>query len=329
MPGPQKTYWHLAPARRIPSDYEIGTSRLLYYVARGGFEVDLPTGAWYRRHQTGSPLSCGGRWELFEAFEDPRATTYGSYVRLQRDQEAYTARTLDPTRLAPHDAGLPDAWVNLLERALPPFRFLGHGLQMLAAYLGQMAPSGRVAVTAAMQAADEVRRIHAIAYRMGTLRRRVPRFGDGSRDAWQSDPAWQPLRTVVERLLVTYDWGEALVALNLCVKPAVDELFTTRLALFAEGQGDYPDAQWLRSLGEDCAWHRAWTTRLLRLLVDSDPGARSAVTEWVGRWKPLAEEAVLGLATAVDPSGRWDGSAAARTAGTLAATVLEGGRDAA
>ena len=74
-------------ARRIPSDYEIGTSRLLYYVARGGFEVNLPTSAWYQRHQVASPLSCGGRWELFETFEDPRATTYGSYVRLQRDQE--------------------------------------------------------------------------------------------------------------------------------------------------------------------------------------------------------------------------------------------------
>lgn len=329
MPGSRKTYWHLAAARRIPSDYEIGTSRLLYYVTRGGFEVNLPTSGWYRRHQTASPLSCGARWDLFEAFEDPRATTYASYVRLQRDQEAYTARTLDPARLGPHDAGLPDAWLKLLERALPPFRFLGHGLQMLAAYVGQMAPSGRIAVTAAMQAADEVRRIHGIAYRMAVLRRRAPQFGDGSREAWQSAPAWQPLRALLEQLLVTYDWGEALVALNLCVKPAIDELFTTRLALVAEGQGDYPDAQWLRSLAEDCAWQRAWTARLLRLLVDADAGARSAVAAWVSHWSSRVQPAVSGLARALDASGDWDGDAAVRAAGALAATVLVEGRDAA
>lgn len=325
----RRTYWHLAGARRIPSDYEIGTSRLLYYVPRGGFEVNLPTSAWYRRHQVASPLSCGGRWDLFEAFEDPRATTYGSYVRLQRDQEAYAARTLDPARLRPHDAGLPLAWVELLERALPPFRFLGHGLQMLAAYVGQMAPGGRIAVTAAMQAADEVRRIHGIAYRMGELRLRAPQFGEGSREEWQSAPAWQPLRALLEQLLVTYDWGEALVALNLCVKPAIDELFTTRLALVAEKQGDYPDAQWLRSLAEDCAWHRAWTVKVVRMLVDADSGARAAVAEWIGRWTSRTEPAVSGLARALDPSGDWDGEAAVRAAAALAATVLAGARDAA
>jgi toluene monooxygenase system protein E len=28
---------------------------------------------------------------------------------------------------------------------------------------------------------------------------------------WEQDPRWQPLRQFVERLLVTYDWGEALL----------------------------------------------------------------------------------------------------------------------
>ena len=36
-----KTYWHLAGARRMPTDYEIATSKLHYYVGRG-FEVEVP-----------------------------------------------------------------------------------------------------------------------------------------------------------------------------------------------------------------------------------------------------------------------------------------------
>ena len=37
----QRTYWHLEALGRRPTDYEIATSRLLYYVGRG-FEVTLP-----------------------------------------------------------------------------------------------------------------------------------------------------------------------------------------------------------------------------------------------------------------------------------------------
>lgn len=325
----RKTYWHLAAARRIPSDYEVGTSRLLYYVARGGFEVNLPASAWYRRHQLSSPLSCGGRWELFEAFEDPRATTYAVYVRLQRDQEAYTARLLEPARTAAHDRTLPSEWVELLDRALPPFRFLGHGLQMVAAYVGSMAPGGRMAVTAAMQAADEVRRIHGIAYRMAQLRSRAPGFGDGSRDAWQSDPAWQPIRSVMEQLLVTYDWGEALVALNLCLKPVVDELFNVRLSALAGARGDHLDAQWLLSFEDDAIWQRAWTSGLLRLIIDADPAARSAVDQWTRLWSARVASAVATLARGLDASGAWDAEAAARAAASSTASLLAGGRDAA
>ena len=49
---------------------------------------------------------------------------------------------------------------------------------MLAAYVGQMAPSGRITIACALQAADEMRRVHRLAYRMALLRRLRPDFGD-------------------------------------------------------------------------------------------------------------------------------------------------------
>jgi hypothetical protein len=36
---------------------------------------------------------------------------------------------------------------------------------------------------------------------------------------------WQPLREIVEKLLIVYDWSESFVALNLLLKPMFDELF--------------------------------------------------------------------------------------------------------
>jgi hypothetical protein len=51
----QETYWHLLPQRRMPSEYEIVTSRLLLNTGEGftgkRFELDVPLKPWYEQHQ--------------------------------------------------------------------------------------------------------------------------------------------------------------------------------------------------------------------------------------------------------------------------------------
>jgi hypothetical protein len=282
-----KTYWHLGAGRRLPSDYEIATSRLLYHVDRGGFAVEPPAAAFYARHQRGS-LLVSDRWD---DLRDPRATTYTKYVGEARDREAYVGQLLASIEESDYDRGLADDWVETLARTLSPLRFLGHGLQMAAAYVGQMAPAGRIAVAALFQHGDEIRRIQRVACRLALLRRRRPEIGAEGRALWQSDPRWQPLRRALEKLLVTYDWGEAFVALNVCLKPMIDDLFLARLAERAERLGDHLDAQILRSLHEDCRWHQAWTAALVALATASRPENRAVIARWTAAWTPSVEAA--------------------------------------
>jgi hypothetical protein len=51
--------------------------------------------------------------------------------------------------------------------------------------------------------------------------------------------AWQPLRMAIEKLLICYDWAESFVALNLVLKPLVDEVFMNHLSDLALRKGDY------------------------------------------------------------------------------------------
>jgi toluene monooxygenase system protein E len=71
----QKTYWHLLQQRRMPTEYEIVTSKLLCYTGEGftgkRFELDVPLKDWYRQYQEESPLVC----RSWEKFRDPRETT--------------------------------------------------------------------------------------------------------------------------------------------------------------------------------------------------------------------------------------------------------------
>ena len=103
---------------------------------------------------------------------------------------------------------------------------------------------------------------------------------------------WQPLREVIENLLVTWDWGEALVALQLVLKPAFDGLFMTHFARLAHAAGDDVLARIFVSLDEDCAWHRAWSRSLIMTAIRDTPESAAAVGRWVARWTPCVHHAI-------------------------------------
>lgn len=286
-----KTYSHLLAQRRAPGEYDLATSRLHYYLGRG-FEISTPLEDWYRRHQQGSPLAAGD----WEQFRDPRETTYTRYTALQRDREVFLDGILQSIEDSGYDRRLDPGWVATLEQVLGPLRYPLHGLQMVAAYVGQMGPGGRITIAAMLQAADEVRRIQRIACRLAQLRLLHPGLCAESKRAWQEDPRWQPLRRLIEQLLITYDWGEALVALNLGVKPLLDDLVLRHLPALAAGRGDPLLGEICASLYEDCRWHRQWTAALLRLALAEDGGdGQAAVQRWLDRWQPQAAQAVAAL----------------------------------
>ena len=156
-----RTYWHLQSLGRKPSVYEIATSRLHYYPARG-FEIGTPADDWYRRYQRESPLHLDDVCD-WEEFSDPRETTYATYVERQRAKEVFCAGLFASMEATGYDARLPARWVESLERVFAPLRYPIHGLQMIAAYVGQMAPSGRLTTAMLFQSADEVRRVQCIA----------------------------------------------------------------------------------------------------------------------------------------------------------------------
>jgi toluene monooxygenase system protein E len=285
----RRTYWHLETLRRRPSAYDIATSRLLYYPSKG-FAVHGAAESWYQRYQAGSPLVCRD----WEAFRDPREVTYTSYVDQQREREAFVDGVLRAADEGDLDRALSPAWIDTLGRVLAPLRYPAHGLQMAAAYVAHMAPEGRILVAALFQVGDAMRCVQRLAYRLRQLQRRHEQLlGDGRR-AWEDAPEWQPLRELIERLLVTYDWGEAFAALCLVVKPGFDAMVAA-LGVQARAAGDPVLPQLCFSLGEDAAWHQEWAIALAATAIADQPANRATLSEWVRRWAPRMDAAAAAL----------------------------------
>jgi toluene monooxygenase system protein E len=283
----RRTYWHLEGLKRKPTEYEIVSTGLLYYPGRG-FEVESPVADWYRKHQQGSAFVLSDP----DRFQDPRETTYPKYASIQRDKEVYVDGLMESIETTGYDRGLSPAWVRTLGRVLPPMRFPVHGLQMIAAYVGQMSPGSRLTMAALFQAADEMRRVQRIAYRMRLFEESQPQFGHDSRALWQEDPIWQPLRELVERLLVTYDWGEAFAALNLVLKPMLDDLFLVHVGDLASRAGDSMLGRIFHSLHEDARWHRDWSAALVRVALETRAENAAVLRGWIRRWHPPVLRAV-------------------------------------
>lgn len=286
-PLARRTYLCLEGLRNKPTDYQITTTALLYYTERG-FEVETPVAHHYAMHQLGSGL----RMEAWDAFEDPAHLTYSAYVAERREQEVFLDRVFErsqrpmPTALEP------------LVGVLSALRFPFHALQMVAAYVGALAPGGRIAVTAALQAADELRCIQQICRwlsRCGKTKEEVDVLG---RQLWQEAPEFQPLRQLIERLLITYDWAAALTTLNGVVKPVLARLCLEHLALAVHRHGDAALEKLLRSLGDDAHWHEAWFATLAQSLVSAHP--ENAVV--VRRAAEASEPAVMGAMRALLPA---------------------------
>src|ERR1700735_2996734 len=295
-PPARKTYTRLAAGRRIPLEYELLSTDLHYnYPTRFELPPSNPVVAWYYRYREGSEL----RARDCEQFSDPRRTTYRGYTQLQDGREDVIDGLLREIDDTGYDRHLDDEWIRFLDRWYFPLRYPVHGLQMLAAYVAQMAPASRITNCAAFQAADEMRRVQRIAYRTAqvnggpvdaaTLRRQ--------QTAWEDAPALQPLRELIEHALIAYDWDEAFIVTNAVIKPRIDSLVNQYIAgSLATANGDPILTSIHFSLDEDARWHRAWAAALLRHLIDDTPSNAAAVSAWLDKWQPLASDALNAVA---------------------------------
>lgn len=296
---PLKTWSLLGDVRRKPSPYEVVTAKFHYHFRRdpAPFELDpeVPLNLWYLKHREGSPLMV----EDWEGFRDPAKLTYRDYVLRQDKQEVYVDHLIDQHEAAGSAGALDPGWVATLQELFVPLRFPLHTLQMTSIYIGQMAPSSFITNCSNFQSADELRRIQRFAYWTKVL---ANAHGDHlaetdtARVPWVEGDAWQPLRELVENLLITYDWGEAFAALDLAVKPAIDELLNSQLAELAKRNGDELLSNLLIALRADSERSRDWTSALVSYATERDESLTARLDGWKADWQPRAIAAMEPLA---------------------------------
>jgi toluene monooxygenase system protein E len=297
--------WTLFEERRKPSEYEVVSHRMNYHFRRGDspFELDpdYVMNRWYREKLEGSPFMV----DDWDGFRDPARLTYRAYVALQRERESYLDNLTDEFERRDHYAQLDEGWVDTLDSLYLTSRFAGHVLQLGSVYVSQMAPSSYITIAYHFEGGDEMRRVQRTAYLAKALSLdHDERLADTAhaRRIWEEDSHWQPMRELLEKMLIAYDWGEAFAAVALVAKPAFDALMNEQLSALARANGDEMLALVADDFQLDDRRHKATARALVDYSLHQKPELADVLGEWVQKWTPLADAAVEGL------SGLWEGA---------------------
>jgi NAD(P)H-flavin reductase/ferredoxin len=192
-------------------------------------------------------------------------------------------------------------WVEFLHSYLPAPAFVEHGLWFALATIGRDCLSDSVATCVCLQAAMKQRAAQAIVLYAMDLEEHHGKFPiEAARGSFLRDQPWQPTRRYLERLAATPDWGEVIVAANLCFEPLVGTLLRRELgtrAAAANRDTVTPVLAGVETL--EWEWGRAWTTAFTHLMIEDQlHGAqnRELIAGWVADWLPESMQAALALA---------------------------------
>lgn len=300
---PRQFSWY-RPRRSRPSVYEdvtIDTQPSIHRHLTRGWPVRFEDG-----RGTWSEDATALRASDWYDFRDPGEL----WERPFYERAAAAERGIEDAMGAARGDGLLDdfapGWATFLRDQLQLQAFVEYGLWLPLATAARDCPSDAVTTCVCLEAALKQRAAQALVLHGMDLERHHGAFPiDAARERFLCDQAWQPTRRYLEWLAAVRDWGELLVAANLCFEPLVGTFLRRELGMrAATANGDAVTPVLALAASREWAWTRDWTVELVRFVVgDPEHGSRNRglLAEWVARWLPDACEALDLLVPIAEP----------------------------
>lgn len=193
-------------------------------------------------------------------------------------------------------------WVRFVEQHIGAWMHVDHGLGLyLYANANRRAPTNMHNNAISVNSMHRIRAAQDLALFNLTLSEEIEGF-DGSAHlaTWNSDPAWQGVREVAEKLTAIDDWCEAIFAANVVFEPLVGELFRSQLVQQAAPRnGDFVTPTVVGAAEYDFAERDLrYTTAMFELLSNDREFAdhnKSILQDWSAKWTSEALSAARTL----------------------------------
>lgn len=223
--GGKADFEYVTPKGRRLTEYEAVTCYTQPQVGGGGLQAFGD----FKLRPDGRPIfdleGTALRCDDWFAYRDPNQMWQKPYYALQAGAEKAIDRTTDVVISTGAAAAMDPGWVERgLAGAYLAFAHVEYGLFRALNVAARESLSDTVTSVLVFNAADKLRHAQAISLLSLDLETALPGFdGTAGKGRWLADPTWQPVRRLIEEVMAIGDWGEIVVAANLCVEPLLGE----------------------------------------------------------------------------------------------------------
>jgi len=294
-----RSFNYFTPRKRRATVYEDVTVDVQPDPARHmtqGWMYEFPNGiGGYAPESTA--LKSSSWHEFLDPNEEWEQTIYRNNANVVRQ----ISQNIEHGRTAQVFSQMSRSWVRVLERHVFAWAHAEHGIG-LHVYM----PAQRDAPTNMINNAIAVGALHKLRFAQDlilynlALSEEVESFdGAAHKEAWQTDPIWQPTRELVETLTAIRDWGEALFATTVVFEPIIGELFRAGFVMQAAApQGDFVTPTIMGAGESDAARDQRAARALFRMLTDDETHAdanKETMHAWLATYVPRAVHAARNL----------------------------------
>jgi propane monooxygenase small subunit len=245
------------------------------------------------------------RSDQWVSFVGPVGRWQRSVARIGADAERRITDAIGAAQAGEELTEVDELWIEFLRDNMPVSAFAFHHCGRILEAASARSPGGAIAHGIELQASMQLRQAQAIVlYSMDLERRFGPMPIEAARERWDSDPGWQAVRGYLTDVdAECHDWGELLVAINLCFEPIVGQMLRREFAVDrGPAHGDLVTTVVAEAGQREWGLTREWTVALAHFVIgDPHCGDANAATlrAWVARHTPRAEAAckvAIGLA---------------------------------
>lgn len=268
----------------------------------------------------------------WEGFRDPKKFWYTTYVNNRKKMAEEVENAFSYADELDVIKNLSPQWVEALRELYTPLRHIEYGESVQLQHVIRYSLGTPIEQCATYQAFDKIGRAQWITQWALNMQEKHGDFLGYGKEFYLNHPAYDPLLTYVEEVLITDDWAEVLIATNLTLDLLLGNLMYRELNKEALKQGDTHLAILNAVISKQLDWSRDWAAALFGMLMKdkaksrwdylqalgyeewegdyrwgrilSDPretpeeplSNAEIIQEWIDKWYPKAFAAILALA---------------------------------
>lgn len=230
--------------------------------------------------------------EDWEQFRDPAKLYYATYCYSRADFQARIKGQFETADRFGLFKNMDPSMVDTLREFLPVLRHVIFGEAIAFMYIGRAAVGTAIEQCATYQCYDQMGTAQLITRMCVELEEQCPTILKDGKQKWMEDEKYQKLRALIENLMVTWDWAEAMVAINLILDSILYPLFFEKMTTVAVKNEAGVYLSFSQFFMEMFEYERNYSIALVKMLLADRPENKEVIVSYVDKWLPLVIEAV-------------------------------------